>query len=320
MTLAHSVPSWATGAPTTTDLGTLPGDTLGAAEAINNDGTVISVSEGASGVLHAVRWSSRGAIRELPTRPGDTSSRPNAINDAGTIVGQSGAVATSPTAVRWDHDTAVTKLTAMPGFPVSGAFGINNHGVIVGFAINSANQAAAVRWNPDGPVTLLPPLPGDTFSQAVGINDGSIVGDPPPRSASVLTPYAGAATVRRSISGSCPATSGRCGSTTMARSSESVSPRAPEDAVIRLSLAISPACISIVHTRLRALQLTTLRTYSRTSPGKPRRSARRLRPTFVSFDDLDGVADRMCGCSSVITPTRHGLGHRVRGTCAVRAH
>src|SRR5437773_8596315 len=70
MTLVPSAPSWAIGGPTVIDLGTLPGDTVSAAMAINDEGTVIGDSQGASGAVHAVRWNSRGAILELPTTPG----------------------------------------------------------------------------------------------------------------------------------------------------------------------------------------------------------------------------------------------------------
>ncbi len=149
------------------DLGTLPGATHSAANAINERGQVAGTAYfGLSMNQHnAVRWQADGSITDLG--PGQA----NAINNAGQVVGWSFTHESGFRAVLWGPDGSTTDLG--PGQ----ANAINDAGQVVG-----ASAGRAVVWHPDGTMTDLGTLAGHR-SAAMGINNaGQVVGyiDPDP--------------------------------------------------------------------------------------------------------------------------------------------
>ncbi len=112
-----------------TDLGTLGGgadvtDYASSANGVNDLGQVVGWStttpiprfragcldNGADCVVHAVLWTSGGAIRDLETLPGDTFSAALKINFSGQIVGVSG----TKIVLHWSGDTYSLEVSGRP--------------------------------------------------------------------------------------------------------------------------------------------------------------------------------------------------------------
>ena len=76
-----------------TNLGTLPGDSIGFASAIDSKGRVAGASSAVVGDDHAVVWTPTGSgsfsIKSLGALPGDGFSAALAINDGGLVAGTS---------------------------------------------------------------------------------------------------------------------------------------------------------------------------------------------------------------------------------------
>lgn len=112
-------------------LGQLPGDTGGAALAINARGQIVGVSTNDDTGDRAVLWQNDRAAA-LPVPPGAAETAALDINDRGAIVGEAADAGTGdPSAVRWQSGV-VTFLPTPPGTLTSSAFSINNQGLIVG--------------------------------------------------------------------------------------------------------------------------------------------------------------------------------------------
>ena len=88
-----------------TDLGTLPGDTLGFANAIDSNGRVAGLSASETADTHGAVWSPTGSgsfsVDLLEPLPGNASSVATAINDAGLVAGSSFGPAGPERAVAW---------------------------------------------------------------------------------------------------------------------------------------------------------------------------------------------------------------------------
>ena len=81
--MAFAIPAAAKPKYTLTDLGSLPGDTLSAPSAINQNGDVVGATE-----KHAFLYSN-GIMNDLGALPGGTISSAAAVNDKGVAVGAS---------------------------------------------------------------------------------------------------------------------------------------------------------------------------------------------------------------------------------------
>ncbi len=107
----------------------------------------------------AVRFSPRGAIKDLGVYPGDRNSEAADINDSGKIVGSSyrGPLGKRRPFV-WVEGRGLQNLNGAPSIRDSGwvlrtAAGINNTDQIVGTGINPEGQLHAYRLTPSGPET-----------------------------------------------------------------------------------------------------------------------------------------------------------------------
>lgn len=84
-----------------TDLGTLPGGNMSAANGISDRGEVVGSSADADGAGHAVTWSRGGAISELPDLPGGEYGEALAVSDSGFVVGDDVDASGAEVAVLW---------------------------------------------------------------------------------------------------------------------------------------------------------------------------------------------------------------------------
>jgi probable HAF family extracellular repeat protein len=155
-----------------TDLGTLPGDALSSANAVNRPGEVAGSTE-----KHAFRRTQDG-IEDLGALPGGKLSGATAINDKGAVVGASqfrngGAIF---------HATLYRKrknsdLGVLPDFGnYSAATGINKEGRVVGYTATSGQttDTRAFIWDRADGMRDIGTL-GGQYSRAQSINDIGMV-------------------------------------------------------------------------------------------------------------------------------------------------
>ena len=162
----------------------LPGDSVAAALAINDNGEVV----GGSGkcalppslafALHPVLWR-HGAVTNLGGLGGQTFNIAFAINNRGEVVGQSDLPSdTFAHAFLW-QDGRMTDLGTLPGDSISMASDINNKGQVVGTSCDASFNCRAFLWE-DGVMTDLNTLVSESplfLTFGGGINDrGEIAG------------------------------------------------------------------------------------------------------------------------------------------------
>lgn len=114
---------------TLTDLGTLPGDSLSTALAINNNGQIVGFSQvlGNSTISHGFLYS--GGVMQNIGSIGGTYNVATGINDSGLVVGYStNEMGSSGNAFTFLNGT----LTNVGGAGVDGTKGVNNSGQFVG--------------------------------------------------------------------------------------------------------------------------------------------------------------------------------------------
>jgi probable HAF family extracellular repeat protein len=155
-----------------TDLETLPGQSHGAAYAINATGQIVGAGWESVGAERAIAWDG-GEIRDLGTLGGAWSIA-YGINGVGQIVGASTTASGEQHAFLWNSGRMVD-LGTLPGGRSSIARGINSKGHIIGES-DSEHGVRGVLWK-DGVIVVLHPPPGGRMSSARAINDeGQIVG------------------------------------------------------------------------------------------------------------------------------------------------
>src|SRR6266536_2699681 len=141
------------------ELPLIPGDTSGAATAINDNGQIVGISGicdqavGRHTARHAVLWENGGvtdngnkALKPLRGRvPQHVDSEAYGINEAGQVVGVScDADQNDCRAVVWDHGVYPTDLNDLKGDSsafLASAKDINNKGEITGRAVDSTTGA-----------------------------------------------------------------------------------------------------------------------------------------------------------------------------------
>ena len=164
----------------------LPGDNVGGAYAINNQGDVLIHSERRENAQAAL-WRAGRLIR-LGTL-GGRESHVVAANEKGQVIGYSttspdnpGGVAEHPFVWR---NGKIRDLGTLPGYHSGRPTAINRRGQIVGFCYNGPNfhydapfrDQRAFVWD-NGKMRDLGALPGDRYSRAEGINNsGQIIGE-----------------------------------------------------------------------------------------------------------------------------------------------
>ena len=181
---------WASEGNQIRELPPLPGDTSGAATAINDKGQVVGISGicdqavGRFTAAHAVLWEN-GGVTDIGNLGSDAWNTPMAINQQGDIVGFAGQPGDDPDnpqlhAFLWTRQDGIQDLGALPGDVYSEAHGINERRQVVGISCDAAGSCRAFLWQ-NGVMTDLNTLvaPGytDVLTTAQDINDlGEITG------------------------------------------------------------------------------------------------------------------------------------------------
>lgn len=181
----------------------IPGDTSGAATAINNRGQAVGISGicdqavGRHTAKHAVLWD-KGGVTDIGNLGAQWWNTPTAINQRGDIVGFAGDPAFPDGdilhAFIWTKSGGIQALGALPGHIHSEAYGINQRRQVVGVSCdaNFADCRAFV-WK-DGVMTDLNDLKQAGYSarldQAKDINArGEITGRSIDLTTGVRTPF-----------------------------------------------------------------------------------------------------------------------------------
>jgi probable HAF family extracellular repeat protein len=158
------------------DLGVLPGDLYGEAEAINNRGDVVGWSCNSNGENHAFLWKD-DVMTSLGTLGGNFSQAKD-VNDHGEVAGMAATAAGAGHAFLWKRGTMIDLGTLDGGG--SRALGMNDRGQVVGSATTSNRGIHAFLWTDGTMIDLgVPPLPPGTTSRsyAFAINrKGQVVG------------------------------------------------------------------------------------------------------------------------------------------------
>ncbi len=181
---------WGPGNGQIQELPPLPGDTSGAATAINDRGQVVGISGtcdqavGRFTAAHAVLWDT-GTVTDIGNLGGTTWNTPMAINQSGDVVGFASQPGDDPDnpqlrAFLWTRRGGIQNLGTLPGDVYSEAHGINEQRQVVGTSCDAGGNCRAFVWE-DGVMKDLNALvaPGYTgvLTTAQDINDrGEITG------------------------------------------------------------------------------------------------------------------------------------------------
>ncbi len=181
---------WGPGRNQIRELPPLPGDTSGAATAINERGQVVGISGtcdqavGRFTAAHAVLWDNNRVI-DIGDLGGVTWNTPMAINERGDIVGFAGSPGDDPDdpklrAFLWTRRGGIQNLGTLPGDVTSEAHGINERRQVVGVSCDAAGNCRAFIWQ-NGVMkdlnTLVAPGYTGVLTTAQDINDrGEITG------------------------------------------------------------------------------------------------------------------------------------------------
>ncbi len=179
---------WGPGKHQIRELPPLPGDTSGAATALNDRGQVVGISGtcdqavGRFTAAHAVLWE-RGHVTDIGSLGGAAWNTPMAINARGDIVGFAGQSGDDPDnprlrAFAWSRRGGMQNLGLLPGDFLSQANGLNERGQIVGVSCDANGSCRAVVFQNGAPVDLntlaVPGFPG-TLLSAQDINDLGVI-------------------------------------------------------------------------------------------------------------------------------------------------
>jgi len=177
------------------DLPLIPGDTLGAATAINDNGQIVGISGicdqavGRHTAKHAVLWENGGVTDIYPDAPAQWWNTPTAINQRGDIVGFAGDPAFVEGdivhAFMWTREDGIRELKPLPRRTPkhvdSEAYGINEARQVVGVSCDADGvDCRGVVWDHGNIPTDLNDLKGSysaRLESAKDINDnGEITG------------------------------------------------------------------------------------------------------------------------------------------------
>jgi probable HAF family extracellular repeat protein len=189
------------------DLPLIPGDTSGAATAINDSGQIVGISGicdqavGRHTAKHAVLWEN-GKVNDLGTFPAAWWNTPTAINQHGDVVGFAGDPAFVEGdvlhAFMWTREDGLRPLKPLKGRTPqhvdSEAYGINERRQVVGVSCDAEQtDCRAVVWDHGAYPTDLNDLKGDYsafLALAKDINDkGEITGRAVDPTTGALTAY-----------------------------------------------------------------------------------------------------------------------------------
>src|SRR5213596_457061 len=187
---------WSLGPPADQihELPLIPGDTSGAATAINDNGQIVGISgicdqaEGRHTAKHAVLWENGTVTDIYPDAPAPWWNTPTAINQHGDVVGFAGDPAfvegNNLHAFIWTRDNGIKVLKPLrgrvPEHVDSEAYGINEARQVVGVSCDADGNCHAVIWDHGVYPTDLNDLKGGysaILETAKDINDnGKITG------------------------------------------------------------------------------------------------------------------------------------------------
>jgi probable HAF family extracellular repeat protein len=127
---------------TVQELPPFPGDAIGSASAINDDGQAVGATGCLLSTVRAVLWPKgpSGRVIDLGNLGGTAFNIAFDINNRGQVVGQSnlpGEILHH--AFLWQNGT-MTDLGSLPNLPTSVAGGINNRGQVVGFSQDASGD------------------------------------------------------------------------------------------------------------------------------------------------------------------------------------
>ena len=166
-----------------------PGDSDGAATAVNAEGDAVGISGtcdnavGAGTAKHALIWHN-GVPKKIDTFGGQGWNTPTDINDRGQVVGfadvandVSGGVLTPfplPLGFIWSASTGTVEIAPLPGDTNAIAYAINEEGVVVGQSFGGPEGSRAFVWFQGKSYDLNELLPVGTQLYLVfaeGVND-----------------------------------------------------------------------------------------------------------------------------------------------------
>src|SRR6266480_4142689 len=200
---------WELGSPDQIhDLPLIPGDTSGAATAINDNGQIVGISGicdqavGRHTAKHAVLWEN-GGVTNIGNLGAEWWNTPTAINQHGDVVGFAGDpafVEGNPLhAFIWTKDNGIKALKPLrgrvPQHVDSEAYGINEAGQVVGVSCDvDQNDCRAVIWDHGVYPTDLNDLKAPGYSAQLASakdinNKGEITGRAVDPTTGVLTAY-----------------------------------------------------------------------------------------------------------------------------------
>ena len=185
--------SWGPGSDQPQELPMFPGDTSGAATAINNKGQIVGISGicdqavGRRSAKHALLWDG-GTFTDLGNLGAELWITPMAINQSGDIVGFGATSADDLNgdflrAFFWNRKTGMTKIDPLPvaGHVLSQANGLNEQDQVVGISCTVDGDCLGFLWAKGVMTNLADPnvVPGfnGVIINAQDINDdGEITG------------------------------------------------------------------------------------------------------------------------------------------------
>ncbi len=190
------------------DLPLIPGDSSGAATAINDNGQIVGISGicdqavGRHTAKHAVLWENGTVMDIYPDAPAPWWNTPTAINQHGDVVGFAGDPAFVEGEILhafiWTKDNGIKALKPLrgrvPQHVDSEAYGINEAGQVVGVSCDAEqNDCRAVIWDHGVYPTDLNDLKG-SYSAVLALakdinNKGEITGRAVDPITGVLTAY-----------------------------------------------------------------------------------------------------------------------------------
>lgn len=166
----------------------LPGDTSGAATALNDRGQVVGISGtcdqavGRFTAAHAVLWEN-GRATDIGNLGGNTWNTPMAINERGDVVGfasQPGDDPDNPNlrAFLWTRTGGIQNLGTLPGDVYSEAHAINEWRQVVGISCDATGACRAFLWQ-NGVMkdlnTLVAPGYAGVLTNGQDINDLGVI-------------------------------------------------------------------------------------------------------------------------------------------------
>jgi uncharacterized membrane protein len=191
------------------DLPLIPGDTSGAATAINDNGQIVGISGicdqavGRHTAKHAVLWENDTVTDIYPNAPAPWWNTPTAINQRGDVVGFAGDPAFVEGdivhAFMWTRDDGIRQLKPLPNRTPkhvdSEAYGINEARQVVGVSCDADFvDCRAVVWDHGNTPTDLNDLKAPGYPAVLALakdinNNGEITGRAADPITGVLTAY-----------------------------------------------------------------------------------------------------------------------------------